>query len=499
MKLHFARIPEVRTIKSFGPESAEIQSIVYNSSAARDGSAFFCVIGENTDGHLYIEPAIGNGAQAIIGSNEEILSQQAKRYPSVSFVLVADVRNALAHTADFFFDSPQQELFKIGVTGTNGKTTTATYARNLFNLLGTPCGFIGTTGVETAEGKVPFEKSTPTTPIASDIHQIFSMLVDADTKAVAMEVSSTALDQQRVEGIVFDVAIHTNLSEEHLEYHKTFEHYRESKLKLFERAKAAVVNLDDPGLSGGILAVADYPVLSYSQNPSSGADLVWGNYSASAQGMRFELNYKGDVRMIEAPLFGDYNAANLTAAIATALHAGHSIDQIIAVLPDMPQVEGRFQVIRGPEERTIILDYAHTPVAIDAVLTEARKLPHRRLIALIAGIGIRDFAKMPKMAKASEGKADVLVVTVDHPGYNDPEEVVSEVIKGFSVPYMQKVLKAPTRKQAVEKALAESGPEDIILLSSGCINGAQIIEGEHIPHSDEAIIEAFFSSKTGEF
>lgn len=499
MKLQFAQIPGVSVIQSFGPELTEVGSLVYNSSAARDGSAFFCVVGENTDGHLYIEQAIENGAQAIIGSNEEILSTKAERYPDVRFVLVADVRNALAHIADFFHGSPQHELFKIGVTGTNGKTTTATYVRNLFNLLGTPCGFIGTTGVETAAGKVPFEKSTPTTPIASDIHQIFTMLRDAETKAVAMEVSSTALDQQRVGGIKFDVAIHTNLSEEHLEYHKTFKHYRESKLKLFEQAKSAVVNLDDPGLSGSILAIADYPVLTYSQNPKSGADLIWQNYSASAQGMRFELSYKGDTHIVEAPLFGDYNAANLTAAIGTALLAGHLLEQIIAVLTEMPQVEGRFQVIRAPEERTIILDYAHTPVAIEAVLTEARKLPHRRLIALIAGIGIRDFAKMPKMAKASEGKADVLVVTVDHPGFHDPDEVVSEVIKGFSLPYQQKVLRAPTRKEAVEKALEESGPEDIVLLSSGCINGAQIIKGEYIPHSDEDIIEAFFSSKTGEF
>ena len=499
MKLQFAQIPEVSIIKSFGPEPTEIGSLVYNSSAARDGSAFFCVVGENTDGHLYIKQAIENGAQAIIGCNEEIFSSKAELYPDICFVVVADVRNAMAHIADFFHGSPQHDLFKVGVTGTNGKTTTATYVRNLLNLLETPCGFIGTTGVETATGKVPFEKSTPTTPIASDIHQIFALLRDAGTKAVAMEVSSTALDQQRVEGIIFDVAIHTNLSEEHLEYHKTFEHYRASKLKLFERAKAAVVNLDDPGLSGSILEMADYPVLTYSHNPESGADLIWQNYSASAQGMHFELCYKGDTHIVEAPLFGDYNAANLTAAIGTALHAGHQLDRIIAVLTEMPQVEGRFQVIRAPEGRTIILDYAHTPVAIDAVLTEARKLPHRRLIALIAGLGIRDFAKMPKMAKASEGKADVLVVTVDHPGFHDPDDVVSEVIKGFSVPYKQKVLRAPTRKQAVEKALEESGPEDIILLSSGCINGCQIIKGEYIPHSDEDIIEAFFSSKTGEF
>lgn len=250
---------------------------------------------------------------------------------------------------------------------------------------------------------------------------------------------------------------------------------------------------------GGILEVADYPVLTYSGHADSGADLVWQDYAATVDGMRFRLSYKGESHIVEAPLYGDYNAANLTAAIGTALHAGYPLAEILSVLPHMPQVEGRFQVIKAPGERTIILDYAHTPVAIDAVLTEAGKLPHNRLIALIAGIGIRDFAKMPKMAKASEGKADVLVVTVDHPDFHDPNEVVEAVVKGFTVPHLQQVLKAPTRKGAVEMALAESGPGDIVLLSSGCINGAQIIKGEYIPHSDEAIIESYFAGETEEF
>ena len=208
--------------------------------------------------------------------------------------------------------------------------------------------------------------------------------------------------------------------------------------------------------------------------------------------MRFDLHYKGQIFDVQVPLFGEYNAANLTAAIGAALLSGASMEQIISVLPRMPQVEGRFQMIAGPEGRKIILDYAPTPVALDLVMREVKKLPHKRLITLIAGIGIRDFGKMPKMAKAAEGKADVIIVTVDHPDFNNPDDVVNEVLKGFTVPYKQQVVPVPTRREAVVAALRASGPDDIILLSSGCINGAQKIRGEFVPHSDEEIIESYF-------
>ncbi|HSI66229.1 MAG TPA: UDP-N-acetylmuramoyl-L-alanyl-D-glutamate--2,6-diaminopimelate ligase [Planococcus sp. (in: firmicutes)] len=492
MKIRFRETPNLPVLSMSGPEVQEITSIVYNSVETQEGSAFFCVTGENTDGHLYIEEAIEKGARAIIGTNKAIMEQYFGLYPELTFLVVENSKIAMAYISIYFYGNPQDRLIKVGVTGTNGKTTTATYVYSLFNLLDIPCGFLGTTGIWSSKDRLSYKKSTPTTPISSDIHNIFSQLATQGDRAAAMEVSSIALDQKRVEGIVFDVAIHTNISEEHMEYHKTFTHYLQSKLELFRQAKTAVVNLDDAGMSKDIMEIADYPCLTYSADSGSGADLIWRNCETTANGLAFDLHYQGENRRVEVPLYGEYNAANLTAAIAAALLSGKSIDEILLVLPEMPQVEGRFQVISGPEGRKIILDYAHTPVAIDLVLKEVKKLPHRRLIAMIAGIGIRDFSKMPKMAKAAEGKADTIIVTVDHPGFNDPNDVVDAVLKGFTVPYKQEVLTAPSRKQAVIEALKASGPEDIILLTSGCINGAQIIEGEYIPHSDEEIIEDFF-------
>jgi UDP-N-acetylmuramoyl-L-alanyl-D-glutamate--2,6-diaminopimelate ligase len=492
MKIHFGHSLPLPKEGLFGPESQEISSIAYNSADVISGSAFFCIVGENTDGHLFIAEAIEKGALAIIGSELLQLKDYADKHREVTFIAVKDPRQALAAVSIHFSEKAQDRLVKVGITGTNGKTTTATYVYNLFNLLGVSCGFLGTTGIYNSAGKLPYKKSTPTTPMSSDIHQIFSQLAAFGDRAAAMEVSSIALDQKRVEGILFDVAVHTNISEEHLEYHQTFEHYLACKLRLFRQAKTAVINLDDSGMAKEILEIAAYPVLTYSRKPHSGADLIWTNICIGESGMQFDLQYGGRTYRVEVPLYGEYNAGNLTAAIGAALLSGVTVEQILSVLPRMPQVEGRFQLIAGPEGRKIILDYAHTPVALDLVMTEVKKLPHNRLIALIAGIGIRDFSKMPKMAKAAEGKADVIVVTVDHPGFNDPDVVVNEVLKGFAVPYKQQVLTASTRRAAVISALQESRPNDIILLSSGCINGAQNIRGEFVPHSDEEIIADFF-------
>jgi len=492
MHISFEQLSAIEPTHFFGPSSPQISGITYNSQAVKPGFAFFAIAGENTDGHAYIEQAVESGAAAVIGTDKHLLRSFQEKFPSVSFIVVPDSRTAMAHTADYFYEHAQDRLIKVGVTGTNGKTTVATYVQNLFNLLHIPCGMLGTTGIWKKDGKFPFDKSTPTTPMSSDIHHIFHELQKSNHEAAAMEVSSIALDQKRVEGILFDVAIHTNFSEEHLEYHKTMEHYKQSKLLLFQQTAVSVVNLDDAGMADDIMRSAKNNIITYSRKPSSGADLIWTDCHHHKHGMTFHVFYAGRKHLVSVPLYGEYNAGNLAAAMAAALSLGISMEEIISVLPGMKQAEGRFQVIHGPENRKIVIDYAHTPVALDQILTEVRRIPHTRLVAMIAGIGIRDFGKMPKMARAAQGKADTLVVTVDHPGPHDPNDVIRHVVSGFSYP-KESVITAETRRKGVIQALEESGPNDIVLLTSGCINGCQIVKGKHIPHSDEAIIREFFS------
>lgn len=494
MDIQWTQLPQIKALHVYGPSSQQTAGIVYDSRDVKNQYAFFCIIGEETDGHLYIDEAIQNGATTIIGSEKGILESYASSYPELSFVLVHDSREALSYTAIEFNYFVSERLFKVGVTGTNGKTTVATYVRNLLNLLGLPCGMLGTNGIFTSEEILDVKKSTPTTPMSSDVQAIFTELVQRGDKAASMEVSSIALDQHRVSGFKFDVAIHTNISEEHMEYHKTFDHYKMCKLRLFTQAKASVVNLDDAGMSKDIIETVQGSLMTYSSRLDSNADLIWTNIQHTVSGMSFDLIYENETHHINVPIYGEYNVGNLVSAIGAALFANVSLQDILAVLPHMEQVDGRFQVIHGPEDRKIVLDYAHTPVALDAIMRAVKKLPHNRLIALITGIGIRDFSKMPKMAKTAEGKADVLVVSVDHPGHNDPWDVVDAVLKGFTEPYLQEVLTAPSRHEGVLKALEASQPGDIVLLTSGCINGAQIVKGEYIPHSDEEIISDYFNN-----
>lgn len=492
MDIHWTQLPFINTLHIYGPTSQYTSGIAYDSRYVQGHSAFFCIIGEETDGHLYIREAIQNGASTIVGSDKTQIESYVHEYPDVTFLLVRDSREALAHVAVEYNSHACDKLLKIGVTGTNGKTTVATYVRDLFNLVGLPCGMLGTNGIYTSTGKLSIKKSTPTTPMSSDLQAVFNLLVNRGDQAASMEVSSIALDQHRVTGFKFDVAIHTNISEEHMEYHKTFEHYKMSKLKLFTQAKASVINVDDLGMGQDILQVVKNPFLTYSHHVDSSAHLIWTNIHHHSNGMSFDLLYNGLSHRIDVPIYGEYNVGNVVSAIGAALLVGVPIDDILSALPNINQVDGRFQVIHGPESRKIVLDYAHTPVALDAIMKAVRKLPHKRLITLIAGIGIRDFAKMPKMARTAEGKAEVLIVTVDHPGNNNPWIVVDAVLSGLSEPYLQEVHTAPSRKEAVIKALEVSQPGDIVLLTSGCINGSQIVRGECIPHTDEDIIQDFF-------
>lgn len=307
-----------------------------------------------------------------------------------------------------------------------------------------------------------------------------------------MEVSSVATEQKRVEGIEFDIAIHTNLSPEHLEFHGTFDNYRKAKLRLFQQAKKAVVNIDDDGMAKEILDMHSGEVLTYSLDKRSDADVKASNLKTIGHETFFELMVKGKSYIVRAPIIGDYNVANVLAAICTALHSGHSVHQILLALTSLEGPEGRFELLTEYGNRKIILDYAHTPTALQNLLKEVKKLKYKRLIVLITGIGIRDKGKMPLMAETVEGQADDIVVSVDHPGYDDPDDIISRVLSGFSNPAADNIYTERTRAEGVLSALSLSDEEDLILLTSGCINGAQLIKGKEVPHSDKDIIKNYF-------
>ncbi|MFC7371911.1 UDP-N-acetylmuramoyl-L-alanyl-D-glutamate--2,6-diaminopimelate ligase [Fictibacillus iocasae] len=492
MNICLSNHPSLTIIQLIGNPNVHLSSVVYDSRKACAGSAFVCVSGENHDGHHYIEQAAENGAVLIAGENELMIRKFAESYPALTFVLVKDARLFLAHLSIVFHDRIHEKMTTVGVTGTNGKTTVTAYVRSLMNVLNTPSALIGTNGILASKGKLAFEQTTPTTPEAPDLHHLFELLKREGDQLVAMEVSSVAIEQKRTAGIEFDVAIHTNISPEHLEFHHTFENYKKAKLKLFQQAKAAVVNRDDEGMGADIIQHFSGPLITYSLDKQSNADIIASNIKTHSDGTSFELRIQHKSYIVRAPIFGDYNVANLLSAIGTAVLLGHSLPNILLALPFIEGPEGRFEVLQQYGRRSIILDYAHTPVALSNLIEQVKKLPHNRLIVMITGIGIRDRDKMPKMAEAIEGKADEVVVSVDHPGYNEPEDIVNHVISGFKNKLSPHIHPAPSRREGVLAALALSREGDLIVLTSGCINGAQIIKGKKVPHSDKDIIHEYF-------
>lgn len=486
---------EMGLLQQFGPDNPCISSIAFDSRNVTKGTAFFCIKGENADGHDYIVEAIEKGASAVIGKDVVQFKKLNTEYPTCTFMAVQDVRYALAHCSIFLHGYADEKIQTIGVTGTNGKTTVAAFVRSLLTQLNIPTGSIGTNGIWTADEKIDFAKSTPTTPEAPDLHAIFKLLHEKNNEAAVMEVSSIAVDQKRVEGIHFDIAIHTNLSPEHLEYHRTFERYKTAKMNLFKQAKNAVINIDDAGMGRDLLEIYQGNALTYSLNPGSGADVIAANCTSIPEGTAFELMVKNQTYGVQASVFGDYNVANLLAAVCTGIHNGFTVEEIIPVLPSIENPSGRFQMIEEYGDRKIILDYAHTPVALANLIEAAKKIDHRKMIVMIAGIGIRDFEKMPKMAQVIEGKADEIIVTVDHPGFSNPEDIVNKVMSGFTNQQAANISTSLTREEGVVTSLKRSNDRDLIILTSGCINGAQLVKGEAIPHSDEEIISNYFNGE----
>lgn len=491
MYIHFPGNKMFDYIEVYGREAGEVTSIVFDSRKSQKGAAFFCMKGLNQDGEAFIDEALHKGSTGIVSQNGKRMKELSLSYPDLTFIEVLNTRTAAAQFSAAFYHNSSRDLFLTGVTGTNGKTTVASYIRSILNALGMPAGMIGTNGIWSSREKLSFRGSTPTTPEAPDLHRIFSEYAAHGEKAAVMEVSSIALDQKRVEGIQFDVAVHTNLSPEHMEYHKTFENYREAKLKLFKQADKAVVNADDV-LGAEILSVFPGRVLTYSLNRDVEADIHAYAITPSETGTSAVIEMNGQAQHVFLPLFGEYNIANILAAVCTALHGGFSLSHVLEAAEKIEPVEGRFQVVWGKEKQKIIIDYAHTPTALDQLLKEVKKQKGRRVILMLMGIGIRDFSKMPRMAATAEGRADQIVVSVDHPGDHEPQLVIDQVLSGFRNPEDPSISTALNREEAVRKALSLSSEGDIVLLTSGCINGAQIVKGQSIPHSDEKVIEEYF-------
>ncbi len=473
-----------------------------DSRDVQPGDVFVAVPGGRVDGRSFIRVAAARGASAVL---LEALGreQAAERYP-VAAMAVPKLRDRLGEVAAAFYGDPSADMTGVAVTGTNGKTTTAFWTSQLFTALGLPCGTIGTVG--SFFGGKSFEGPELTTPDAVSLQGLYADLKRAGAKAFAVEASSVGLEQGRLAKSRFAVGIFTNLSRDHLDYHKTMEAYESAKGILFAwpGLKAAVLNADDP-VSAHFAEIAKahgIPVWATGTNgraaafaaQTGAAHTVEANSIRHGEaGMAFELSVDGRTLSVSVPQIGVFNVSNALGVIAAALACGFALDKIAEVLPTLKSPPGRMEMIRAPGMPLGIVDFSHTPDALEKALESLRPAADARrgrLWCVFGCGGDRDRGKRPIMGEIAGQLADRVVVTSDNPRSEDPEAIISEVAAGCAE--KAKLALEADRRQAIYRAVAEAAPEDIVLVAGKGHETEQITrEGAHHFSDAEVLREAF--------
>ena len=454
----------------------EVTDVVNDSRTVTPGAVFVAVRGFETDGHRFIPQAVSAGAAVVI-------CEESPAVP-VPYVLVADSRHALAVTARNFFGDPSSKLCVIGVTGTNGKTTTTYLIKHLLEeILHAKVGLIGTNGNMIGDEMLHSER---TTPESRDLQELFTRMLEAGCTHVVMEVSSHALDLGRVEGIHFAVGIFTNLTQDHLDYHKTMENYAAAKAKLFSMCDKGVVNLDD-AWSDFMLERAKCPVLTYSVKSNRG-DLAAHDIKYSASGVKFCAVHGATIQPVSLAIPGTFSVYNALGVLACMLQLGISLQDAAEAMATATGVKGRVEVVPTDGDYTILIDYAHTPDALENVLRSMREVTEGRLVALFGCGGDRDRTKRPIMGRIAAELADFVVVTSDNPRTEEPEAIVADILEGMkdSGTPRQVIVNRPA---AIEWAIEHHEPGDVIILAGKGHEDYQIL-GKTKIHMDEREIVA---------
>ena len=461
---------------SSGPEN-DICGIAYDSRAVRPGFAFVAIPGAKADGHDFIPDAIDRGAAAVICEKELDLPAD------VGLVLVKDSRRALAALSAAYFDHPDRKLRLIGVTGTNGKTTTANLIKYLLEKAGHKSGFIGTLGSWDGDEQLSELLSASTTPEPLELFRLLDGIVEKGCEYAVMEASSHALDQGRVSSCRFGGAVFTNLTQDHLDYHKTMEAYAGAKAELFsmlDELGYGVVNLDD-AYAPDFIRACRCRLLTYGENEK--ADLRLLQYSASMRGMSFTVFCEGRSYDLRIPLIGRFNIYNAMAALCAGLAEGLDVEDMAGWLADAPQVPGRFELIDEGQDFAVAVDYAHTPDGLENVLRAARALKPRRVVTVFGCGGNRDQGKRPLMGRIAGQLSDVAVLTSDNPRDEDPLQILDMIESGIKQ-VANNYLVEENRERAISLALNMAQTGDIVVIAGKGHEDYQLIRGERLHFDD---------------
>jgi UDP-N-acetylmuramoyl-L-alanyl-D-glutamate--2,6-diaminopimelate ligase len=483
---------DVTTIES-DRRPVEIAGVEYDSRRVRRGDVFVAMRGGATDGNLYLDKAIAQGAAAVMTDSREAYERLRREHPGVATALVERGRRALAEASAAVMGHPERGLALSAVTGTNGKTTTAFLLESLLRSVGRTCVLIGT--IETHVGS-EVRESPHTTPESRDVLEIFAEGVRVGATEAVMEMSSHALEQERVWGLPVDVAMFTNLTQDHLDYHGTMEKYFAAKARLFEGVGAppprvAVINLDDEAGERLALGAARSQVVTYGLHGRG--DFRAEDVRMRAGETRFRMTTPVDVVEMVSPLTGRVNVYNLLAASAAAWARGLTLEQIVMGANGVRQVAGRFEVVaQSVNDVTVVVDYAHTDDALRNLIALARELAKKRggrVITLFGCGGDRDRTKRPKMGRAAGEGSDLVVLTSDNPRSEEPMTIIEEALVGVKETGTTCVVEED-RAGAISIAIRAAHPGDIVLLAGKGHEKVQILKDGTVPFDDVAVAAA---------
>lgn len=471
-------------IKIVGDTEIEITGIEIDSRLIKSGNMFIAMRGTQVDGHTYIAKAIELGAKAIVCEELPATTQEG-----VTYIQCTSTEDAVGPLATNFFGNPTNKMKLIGVTGTNGKTTIATVLYNMFMRMGHKCGLCSTVCNYINGKPVPTECTTPD-PIT--LNRLLGQMVDEECEYAFMEVSSHSVAQKRIGGLNFAGGIFTNLTRDHLDYHKTFENYRDAKKAFFDslpKGAFAITNADD---KNGIVMVQNTKAKVKTYSTRSAADFKAKILEESFEGMNLEINGKE----VCVQFVGRFNVSNLLAIYGATIMMGIEPQEALVQLSAMKPVNGRFEAIRSRNGITAIVDYAHTPDALKNVLDTINEvLKHRGQCWTVCGAGgNRDKGKRPLMAQEAVKNSDRVIITSDNPRFENPQEIINDMLAGLTEKQRQKVLSIVDRREAIRTACMMAQPGDVILVAGKGHEDYQIVQGvKHHFDDHEVICEAFGS------
>lgn len=479
-------IKNIQIKQQIGDATKDISGIQIDSRLVKENHLFVATRGTQTDGHSYIAKAIENGASAIVCETlPESLSE------NVTYIQVADTEAIVGELATTFYGNPTSKLELVGVTGTNGKTTIATLLYNMFRKFGYKVGLLSTVCNYIDDEAIPTEHTTPD-PIT--LNALLGRMADEGCKYVFMEVSSHSIAQKRIGGLKFAGGIFTNLTRDHLDYHKTVENYLKAKKAFFDhlpKTAFALTNIDD---KNGLVMVQNTKAKVYTYSLRNMSDFKGKIIEDHFEGMELEFNR----REVNVQFIGKFNASNLLAVFGATCLLGKKEEDALLILSMLRPVAGRFDSLRSPEGYTAIVDYAHTPDALINVLSAIHEVIEGKgkvkVITVVGAGGNRDKGKRPIMAQEAVKGSDKVIITSDNPRFEEPQDIINDMLAGLTASEMKKVLSIVDRKEAIRTACALAQPGDVILIAGKGHEDYQEIKGVKHHFDDKEIVKEIFKN-----